>query len=123
MNLNKYDIQKPPEPLPLPQPPLQDWKESDAVILLSEYLRINKDQGITLRQCAEEQPCLCFIPGLKKKEIDPTRWAIAENAAQLFLDAADDLQELITRGKLTVPISSRVLPRSSVIHGYRDHDI
>jgi len=106
VNLNKYDIR---ETSPLNQP-LQDWKESPAVIRLSEYLRINKQHGITLRRTGDGQPCLCFVPGLKKKEENAQRWAIAENAASLFLDAADDLKDLLRSGSLSLPALRRVLP-------------
>lgn len=96
MNFDKYN--------PLKKPPIQNWKESDAVILLSEYLRIHKNQGIKLYQ-HDGAPCLVFNPPLKIKDAD--RWQIAENVCGLFEDAIPDLKELIAAGKLELPDRNR----------------
>jgi hypothetical protein len=102
VNLNKYDIQEPIKSVPPSNTPLQDWKESDAVILLSEYLKIKSRCGIKLCQ-HDGEPCLVFNPALQTKEKNPERWAVAENLCELFIPAVDDLKELISTGKLAIP--------------------
>lgn len=101
MNFDKYN------PIRQAKQSLNDWQESTPVILLSEYLEINKDQGIVLQQSEDGTPCLSFHPGLSKDDRENGRWLIAMNAKGLLLDAADDLKELIANGKLTLPISNQ----------------
>lgn len=84
------------------KPPLQSWKDSDAVVLLSDYLKVNSDAGIKLFN-DNGVPFLSFSPGITNKDKETGRWAIAAIAASLFLDAADDLIELIAGGKLNLP--------------------
>jgi hypothetical protein len=91
------------------KPPLQDWKESPTVIRLSEYLKIKSNCGIKLCQ-NDGAPCLVFQPGLKPTDRGSERWTIADNAVGLLIDAADDLKELISNGKLSLPKNPRVLP-------------
>ena len=75
------EVYNPLAPKPELKPPLQNWKDSVPVILLSEYLRINKHQGIRLCQSAfDGEPCLHFNPGLQPKKNNPERWEVAENA-------------------------------------------
>lgn len=103
MNLNKYD-QKPTEPALQPKPPLQDWTESVPVVLLSEALKIvGKKHGISLTIHDDGLPRLCFRPGFKNEDLSSERWAIAEQATDLFVSAIDDLKELIGAGKLELP--------------------
>jgi len=96
MNFDKYN------PLKQPKPRLQDWKDSVSVILLSEYLKTKKEFGIRLCQ-DEGELCLHFTPGFQADAIGSERWTVAEIAASLFLEAADDLKELIRNGKLDLP--------------------
>jgi len=98
INFNKYNPKK--------KPPLQNWKESIPVILLSEYLRIHKTKGISLCQSwFDGEPCLHFNPPLSKKDHGNSRWDIVENACALLLDAAEDLKELIASGLIKLPVS------------------
>ena len=100
------DVYNPLAPKQELKPPLHNWKESVSVILLSEYLRIHKDQGITLYQSwFDGEPCLHFNPPLSKKDRGNSRWEIAENACVLLLDAAEDLKELIANGLIKLPVS------------------
>ena len=78
------------------KPPLQDWKESVPVILLSEYLKMKSDAGINLRQ-NDGLPCLCFDPGSRSVQI-------VEEVRVLFEDAMFDLIELINSGKIELPL-------------------
>jgi hypothetical protein len=90
------------------KPPLQNWKESVPVILLSEYLKTRGDFGIKL--CHDNgSPCLCFNPGLSRADKETGRWAIAEIVEGLFMDAADDLKELIANGKIDLPTRDHFL--------------
>jgi len=100
------DVYNPMIPKPESKPPLQNWKESIPVILLSEYLRIHKAKGISLCQSwFDGEPCLHFNPPLSKKDQGNSRWDIAENAFVLLLDASDDLRELIASGLIKLPVS------------------
>ncbi|MEN6620003.1 MAG: hypothetical protein ABFD50_00410 [Smithella sp.] len=102
MNFDKYN------PLKQSKPPLQDWKESVPVILLSEYLRIHKDKGISLYvSSVDGEPCLHFNPPLKPSEMGSTRWEVTNNACAFLMDAADDLRELISSGLIKLPVSQR----------------
>lgn len=101
MNFDKYN------PIRQAKPSLNDWHASTPVVLLSEYLKMHKDQGIILRQTEDGIPCLSFNPGLSKGDQENGRWLIAMHAKGLLLDAADDLKELIANGKLTLPISNQ----------------
>jgi hypothetical protein len=79
---------------------LKSWKDSAPVVRLSEYLKIHKDQGITLHQ-RDGSPILSFNPGVSQHETE--RWKIAQNAALLLIDAADDLKYLIANGLIDIP--------------------
>lgn len=93
MNFNKYARPKPAKP------PLNDWIESVQVILLSEYLKSHAD----IKLCHDNGvPCLSFNPGISKADLANGRWQIAQIAEGLLLDAAADLTELISKGKLIV---------------------
>lgn len=99
MDFDKYN------PLKQTKPPLQHWNESTPVVLLSEYLKQQNGTGIRLYN-DNGVPDLNFNPGLKAADIGSERWTIAENAAKLFIDAIDDLTELISGGKLNLPKKS-----------------
>lgn len=84
--------------------PLQNWTESVPVVLLSEALKIvGKKHGIGLCMADDGRPTLHFSPGLKADAIGSERWNVAEQVAGFFAAAADDLKELISTGKLTLP--------------------
>lgn len=100
------DVYNPMIPKPESKPPLQNWKESVPVILLSEYLRIHKTKGISLCQsCFDGELCLHFNPPLSKNDQWNSRWEIVENAWALLLDAAEDLKELIAIRLIKLPVS------------------
>ena len=88
MNFDKYN--------PLKKPPLQDWKESVPVIKLSDYLKTKSDAGIKLYQ-NDGLPCLCFDPGSRSVQV-------VEEVRVLFEDAMFDLIELISSGKIELPM-------------------
>jgi hypothetical protein len=116
LDFNKYN------PLKEQKPPLNDWTESVPVILLSEYLKQQSNAGIKL--CHDNGvPCLSFNPGLTNKDRENGRWHIAEIAEGLLIDAAADLTELITNGKLSPPIKQRVLPIDGVFTGNSNHTL
>lgn len=100
------DVYNPLAPKPESKQPLQDWKESVPVILLSEYLKIKKQFGIRLYQ-NDGEPFLHLTPGLKAADRESERWEVVQNAAQLFLDAADDLKELMGNDKISLPTLRR----------------
>jgi len=83
---------------PFKKPPMQDWKESVPVILLSEYLKMKSDAGIKLYN-DNGLPCLCFNPGSRSL-------SIIEDVRCLFEDTINDLKELIANGKIDLPIKT-----------------
>ena len=93
-------IEYPPVVLSSSDRRLESWKDSAPVVRLSEYLKIHKDQGITLHQ-RDGSPILSFNPGVSQHETE--RWKIAQNAALLLIDAADDLKYLIANGLIDIP--------------------
>ena len=82
--------------------PLQSWKDSAAVIRLSEYMKAHKDHGIKLYQ-ANGEPMLRFEPGLGCADMKTKRWQIAKNIMVLLIDAADDLKYLIANNLIDIP--------------------
>jgi hypothetical protein len=90
------------------KPPLKDWTDSIPVILLSEYLKMQKHVGIKLYQ---ESGILyvSFNPGSRSLPI-------IEAVTLLLEDADDDLKELIANGALSLPDR----PRGS-FHGLSEH--
>jgi hypothetical protein len=89
---------------------LQSWKDSAAVIRLSEYLKQHKDRGIYLYQ-RNGRPYLYFNPGIVKEDRDTERWHIAFNMTVLFFDAVDDLEYLITKGLIDVPLQALAMAK------------
>lgn len=73
------------------------WQDSAPVLRLSAYLRANRDAGIILC-CRGDAPCLVFCPPLRRSDIGSMRWAIAEHAYDLVVDATRDLSILIRSG-------------------------
>ena len=99
MNLSKYDIQKQEAP-----PRFNDWSESLPVAVLSDALKVvGKEHGISLRVDDDARPTLCFVPGLKVDDCGSGRWSVANQATEHFLAATEDLKELISTGKITLP--------------------
>lgn len=98
MNFDKYN--------PIKKPPLKDWRDSTTVVLLSNFLKEHKGSGIILRQTDDGTPCLSFINGLGNADKATGRWQIAQEAEGLFMNAADDLKELIANGIIKLPISN-----------------
>lgn len=102
MNLNKYDQPKDEKPK------LQDWKASVPVVVLSEALKIvGKKYGIVLYLSDDGRPTLHLNPGMGASAIGSERWNAVEQIRAYFLDAADDLRELISTGKINLPRSPR----------------
>ncbi len=94
---------------------MQSWKDSAPVGRLSEYLKRHKDQGIYLYQ-RNGRPYLFFNPGIAQADRSTERWQIAFNMTVLFFEAADDLEYLITKGLIDVPmqLDSRPEDRDAV---------
>ena len=90
MDFKKYD------PFYKVKPPLQDWKESMPVIDLSKCLKTKSDAGIKLCQ-NDGLPCLHFNPGSRSVQD-------VEEVRVLFEDAIFDLIELISSGKIELPM-------------------
>ena len=70
---------------------INSWRDSESIILLSEYLKENEKHGISL---IEKEGCvsLHFEPGLTLKEKE--RFKIAEHALMLLEEAVDDIHYL-----------------------------
>ncbi|MBW2598592.1 MAG: hypothetical protein JRC60_00465 [Deltaproteobacteria bacterium] len=79
--------------------PLKQWKDSMDVCRLSEFLKIHKDQGFNLIDIAGK-PSLHFKPGLQPEQKE--RWQLANQALDLLQAALPDLQNLISRGLITL---------------------
>jgi hypothetical protein len=98
MDFNKYN------PLKQTKPPLNDWTESVPVVLLSEALKIvGKKHGISLHLADDGCPTLRLCPGLKGGDQGSVRWDVVEQVYKYFMDAIEDLTELIGAGKLKLP--------------------
>ena len=106
MNFNKYDRKKPTTPA------LKSWNESESVVLLSEFIKQNKAEGIKL-YINNGAPCLLFINGTRSIDI-------IEAATVLLENASDDLMELIGNDLLSLPNKKRVLPSNISPYGRRD---
>ena len=96
---------------------LSSWKDSLAVVRLSDYLKEHKKYGMKLYSTDDDKPSLCFEPGLTREDI--ARWQIATEASRLLLEASNDLYQLIDHGLLILPKhkSERVLPGGSCRYG------
>jgi hypothetical protein len=89
---------------------LQSWKDSAAVIRLSEYLKQHKDRGIYLYQ-RNGRPYLYFNPGIVKEDRDIERWHIAFNMTVLFFEAVDDLEYLLNKGLIDIPLQALAMAK------------
>lgn len=78
---------------------LRTWRDSEAVVRLSGYLKRHKAHGITLVNM-DGKATLHFEPGIQQSE--GKRWAVAKAALRLFSAAATDLVELMRKGKLNL---------------------
>lgn len=80
---------------------LNSWRDSESIILLSEYLKENEKNGISL---IEKEGCvtLHFEPGLTLKEKD--RFKIAEQALMLLEEAVDDIHYLRSINKFQLKV-------------------
>jgi hypothetical protein len=79
---------------------MSSWKDSAAVVRLSEYLKLNKGCGIQVVN-RNGMPALSFHPGLRKAN-GTSRWQIAVNVEHLFFEASADLDHLITSGLIKI---------------------
>lgn len=77
------------------------WNDSAPVLRLSAYIRANRDAGIILCRRGDA-PCLVFEPPLRRSDIGSMRWAIAEHAYDLAVDATRDLSILIRSGIISM---------------------
>lgn len=100
----KYGIVESPAALPEGTEPqgLNDWKDSDPVVMLSAFLKEFKNYGFALQVTREGKPTLFFTPGLKTQEQDPERWDLALHARYLFDQARADLLDLIHHGMINL---------------------
>jgi hypothetical protein len=92
----------------VPKHSLNNWTDSIPVILLSEYIKMQKHLGIKLYQ-DNGIPCVSFNPGSRSLPI-------IEAVTRLLEDAVDDLKELIANGALSLPDRHR-----GSFHGLPDH--
>jgi hypothetical protein len=81
-------------------PELENWKESTAVVKLSEFIQANRRHGIHIIM-KEGKPVLHFKPGLKRGNKE--RWDAALKAEVLFRDAVDDLVSLLKSKRMEIP--------------------
>jgi hypothetical protein len=103
--MDKYDPLKGKEPEPAAPLGPQSWKDSAAVVRLSEYMKMHNDRGIHLYQ-RKGRPYLFFDPGIAGEDKDTERWKIAVNTTVLFFEAVDDLECLISKGMIDVPVQA-----------------
>lgn len=87
------------------RPRLASWKDSEAVVLLSAFIKEYRDYGFSIEQTRQGKVMVAFNPGLKLKEKDPKRFELAEHLLYLMDQAREDLEELIFNGELTFPES------------------
>ena len=85
----------------------ESWRDSASVLRLSEYMKENRDHGISLI-VVDGKPSLHFDPPLTKKtDQNAARWKVAENCYFLLFDsdygALPDLLRLIELGKIKFP--------------------
>jgi len=119
--LDKYAAPKPAEkPIEYPEevapqpafiPPVETtpvfdtskdaWKQYPAVVLLSFFLRENREMGIRL-VLLDGRPTLHFCPGLDA-DTSSERMGVVGEAFGLLLDALCDLEYLIQTGKHVIP--------------------
>jgi hypothetical protein len=81
-------------------PEAAPWRMFPDVVLLSDYLKANREHGIKIvRQ--DDLPVLHFDPPLDYSDQD--RLAVAQRALELFDDAIGDVHYLMHRGLIPVP--------------------
>lgn len=85
---------------PAPRPELASWKDSPAIVRLSEFIQANRHHGIHVIT-KDGRPVLQFKPGLNRGSRE--RWDAALKAELLYSDAVEDLMKLIKNYKLTLP--------------------
>jgi hypothetical protein len=81
------------------------WQDSLPVCDLSEYIARHKSLGIQVCRSGDV-PVLEFEPGLAAPSLGAAaerRWKIGMQAADLLLDAAPDLIEMLETGVITLP--------------------
>jgi hypothetical protein len=88
-----------PDPIPEIRLPMNSWQDSGPVLLLSEYMKMNKDLGCRIF-LAGKDPALSFSPGLGSQDLGTDRWQIAQNAINLFFNAVADIRYLVDHGLL-----------------------
>lgn len=74
---------------------LSNWKDSEHIVRLLEYISKNKEQGFYIVE-VDGGPCLRFSPGLSPD--NEKRWQMAVVAEDLFWAAVDDLKMAISKG-------------------------
>lgn len=79
---------------------LRSWKDSRAIMALSEYLRENKSQGISL-VLLDNRPALHFNPGLDPFDTD--RISYMHKAWDLLAEALPDIEALLQSGARIMP--------------------
>lgn len=79
---------------------LTSWKDSPAVVKLSEFIQANRHHGIHIIT-KNGRPVLSFNPGLNRGSRE--RWDAALKAEILYIEAIDDLMQLIRNYKITLP--------------------
>lgn len=82
---------------------LKSWKDSEAVVMLSAFIKEYRECGFSVEQTRKGDPVLCFSPGLESKEKDSERFELAEHAMFLMDQARKNLKELIYNGVLSFP--------------------
>ena len=85
---------------PAAGPELTIWKDSAAVVKLSEFIQANRHHGIHVIT-KDGRPVLHFNPGLNRGSRE--RWDAALKAELLYAEAIDDLMQLIRNYKVTLP--------------------
>jgi hypothetical protein len=81
------------------------WQDSLPVCDLSEYIARHKSLGLQVCQ-SKGVPVIEFEPGLAAPSLGAAatrRWNIGMQAADLLLDAASDLIEMLETGVITLP--------------------
>jgi len=81
---------------------MENWKDSEPVVMLSAFLKEFNNQGFSLQVTREGQPTLSFDPGLTTRDHDPERWDLVLHLRHLFTQALPDLQTLISQGLINL---------------------
>jgi len=97
---SKYGMSAHQKAVKQEEPWIESWRDSAAVVRLSEFIRENRHHGIHMI-IKYGRPVLHFNPGLRRGNQE--RWDIAMRAEILFHEAVDDLMKLIERKKIELP--------------------